>query len=75
MPIPLKPIIVDIGSSRERALKRFFATERKFKSDKTCHESYINFMEDYEKQGHMIEVDNSLNNKGMIYHIPHHGII
>lgn len=52
-----KDLTVTIGNSEEYALQRFRALERRFKKQPLMRAAYIKFMEDYEFQGHMKQVN------------------
>ncbi|XP_071648474.1 uncharacterized protein [Temnothorax longispinosus] len=50
--LPKKPE-VELGDSGNQALQRLYSLERRFKGDPALKNAYVQFMEDYEKQGHM----------------------
>ncbi|XP_011860125.1 PREDICTED: uncharacterized protein LOC105557485, partial [Vollenhovia emeryi] len=67
---------VTIGSSREVALQRFKALERRFKRQPNRKEDYVRFMEEYERQGHMEPVDgDTLSENGLTCFLPHHSVL
>ncbi|XP_011858763.1 PREDICTED: uncharacterized protein LOC105556267, partial [Vollenhovia emeryi] len=67
---------VTIGSSREVALQRFKALERRFKRQPNLKEDYVRFMEEYERQGHMEPVDgDTLSENGLTCFLPHHSVL
>lgn len=54
--IPLKPNIVEIGSSRQIALKRFLMLEKRFQKEQEFHKYYVEFMQEFLELDHMIQV-------------------
>jgi hypothetical protein len=64
-------ISVQPGSSP--ALKRFYALERKFKTDSNFKTQYQNFMQEYISLNHMLLVEDDNPNDGC--YLPHQGII
>ncbi|KAL0830470.1 hypothetical protein ABMA28_002635 [Loxostege sticticalis] len=60
--------------SRDIALRRFHAIERRLSRDPVVHQQYCDFMYDYEKSGHMSEVSLQELSQGKFY-IPHHCVI
>ncbi|XP_025263729.1 LOW QUALITY PROTEIN: uncharacterized protein LOC105255169, partial [Camponotus floridanus] len=49
---------VKLGNSKDSAYRRFIALERRLSKDPTLRASYVDFMQDYEQQGHMSAVTN-----------------
>lgn len=47
---------ITIGESKQQALSRFHTLERRFKRQSSLKGEYVQFMEDYEKQGHMSQL-------------------
>lgn len=68
----LKPEM-ELGSSRAMARHRLYCLESRFKKNPQLRESYINFMEDYERLGHMRRAD-QLDPATRHYYIPHHAV-
>lgn len=68
--LPFKEANNQLGDSYNQALHRFHCLERKLNSNLSYKQKYIEFMRDYQAQGHMIPI------KGCSpkYFIPHHGI-
>lgn len=60
--------------SREVAVRRFKAIERRLSRDPILHKQYSEFMEDYLKSGHMSLVSAKDLHKGK-YYIPHHCVV
>nr|CAH7729894.1 unnamed protein product [Callosobruchus chinensis] len=74
--IPLKDSPTKLGESRDIAVKRFISLERRLTSSETFRELYTDFLNQYEKLGHMTEVTNDEANVGEIeYFMPHHGVL
>jgi hypothetical protein len=71
--LPFKSDPPNIGATRELALKRFYALERKFKTDSNFKTQYQNFMQEYISLNHMLLVEDDNPNDGC--YLPHHGII
>lgn len=61
-----------LGGSKDIALQRFKALERKMERNPLFSEKYIQFMDEYERLGHMSKSDFRLNSEHYI--IAHHGI-
>ncbi|VEN60332.1 unnamed protein product [Callosobruchus maculatus] len=68
--IPFKNSVMDLGDSREMALKRFASIERKLSKDNNLKAEYIKFMKEYHELEHMVECNEENENKG--YYLPHH---
>ncbi|XP_039760428.1 uncharacterized protein LOC120634101 [Pararge aegeria] len=60
--------------SRDVALRRFHAIERRLSRDSDLHSQYLDFMSDYIKNGHMSLVPADEMEKGK-YYIPHHSVL
>ncbi|CAH2210304.1 jg22728, partial [Pararge aegeria aegeria] len=60
--------------SRDVALRRFHAIERRLSRDSDLHSQYLDFMSDYIKTGHMSLVPADEMEKGK-YYIPHHSVL
>lgn len=61
-----------LGSSDKTAMQRFFQLENRFKKDPILKANYLDFMREYERLGHMTEVNSSKTPPGYI--IPHHAV-
>lgn len=68
--MPLKENVNNIGDSRAIALKRFYQLERRFKRNPEIYAKYVEFMQNYEKAGHMCIADEPAS--ALVYYIPHH---
>jgi hypothetical protein len=71
--LPFKSDPPNIGATRELALKRFYALERKFKTNSNFKTQYQNFMQEYISLNHMLLVEDDNPDDGC--YLPHHGII
>ncbi|GFW44297.1 uncharacterized protein TNCV_1747261 [Trichonephila clavipes] len=70
--LPIYRDINQLGNTRGLAVFRLSAMENKFKSDVELEREYKNFMEEYEKLGHMSpnkELDGRIS-----YFLPHHAV-
>ncbi|XP_062556914.1 uncharacterized protein LOC134221744 [Armigeres subalbatus] len=72
--LPVKEeLLPSIGDTWNIAARRFSAVERRFRSDETLRKSYADFMEEYERLGHMEEVMTRVALPQ--YFLPHHAIL
>ncbi|XP_055589857.1 uncharacterized protein LOC129742036 [Uranotaenia lowii] len=62
-----------LGESREIALRRLYATERRLARDEELHKQYAMFMREYEEMGHMKKVETHAAVKRC--YLPHHPVI
>ena len=69
---PFKTDPPNVGPSREIALKRLAGTEARLARNQDLRKQYEDFMNDYEAQGHMVEVKTF---KDTDVYLPHHPII
>lgn len=69
--MPLKLPASALGDSRETALKRLLAMERRFMRDPMLKENYIAFMKEYQSLGHMVDAPAETSG---LYYIPHHAV-
>ncbi|XP_063830279.1 uncharacterized protein LOC135079557 [Ostrinia nubilalis] len=73
--LPFKDTVEPVfHGSRDVALRRFHAIERRLSRDPIVHQQYCEFMDDYEKSGHMSLVKAAELNQGKFY-IPHHCVL
>lgn len=67
-----------LGESKEIALRRFMAIERRMRADKDLREAYKEFMQEYISLGHMscIGTYADIETKGPapVYYLPHHAV-
>lgn len=61
-------------NSREVALKRFLASERKFSKQPAFKTEYVAFMKEYQQLWHMRAVDTNTEGKFRVF-LPHHNVI
>lgn len=73
--LPMNPQMIQLGSSREIALRRFLMQEKKFERDQAYKRKYVEFMDEMLELGHMVEAKINPKPSEMVYHIPHHGIM
>lgn len=65
-----------LGASRQLALKRFFANEKRLNQNLDLKLDYITFMNEYENLGHMkLVLENSNESEHESYYLPHHAVI
>jgi len=62
---------VVIGDSRQLAWRRFHALERRFRKQPSLKEKYVQFMEDYRRQGHMSLMSREAVANGVSCYLPH----
>ncbi|XP_071564062.1 uncharacterized protein [Temnothorax nylanderi] len=73
--LPFKPGI-ELGSSKQIAIKRFYALERRLDRDPSIKKRYIEFMREYEALGHMEPIpDEDLSDTGDEFYLPHHAVL
>lgn len=70
--MPFNDQIINLGRSKQMALKQFFAMENRMKRNKEFGEKYKLFMQEYEALGHMTQV---WENQESGYYTPHHGVL
>ncbi|XP_071654107.1 uncharacterized protein [Temnothorax longispinosus] len=75
--LPKKPG-VKLGDSGNQALQRLYSLERRFRGDPALKNAYVQFMEDYETQGHMSLMGPGPDTSTKVeqsYILPHHPVI
>ena len=67
---------VQLGSSSNIAMKRFFSLEHKLERQPELYKQYVSFMEQYESLGHMTRLPLGMrsNSTQQIYYIPHFAV-
>ena len=76
MSIPFKDEISDLGDSLSTAHKRLLAMERKLSKNVQLRDKYIEFLADYERQGHMTMIpEQELHSDKPVYYLPHHAVM
>lgn len=75
--MPLKKDPSVLGDSFSKAKCRFMSLERKFLRDPAFKSRYVEFMQEYERLGHMTEDKKSSPGclEAKSYFLPHHGVI
>lgn len=63
-----------LGNSKQIALHRMYSLEKRLAKNQPLKESYVKFMEEYERLGHMTEVSADVGDSDH-YFIPHHCVI
>ncbi|XP_050294296.1 uncharacterized protein LOC126734641 [Anthonomus grandis grandis] len=72
--LPLKCTVSKLGDSQEISMKRFLAIERKLTRNPELKFSYTQFIQEYEKLGHMSKINSQEKTSDPIYYLPHHAI-
>ncbi|XP_024876608.1 uncharacterized protein LOC112457662, partial [Temnothorax curvispinosus] len=67
-----KPCFV---GTRQVAVNRFRALERRFKADKEFKANYSKFMQDYLANGYMKLIKQPFPVDGPVFYLPHHGVL
>ena len=66
----------ELGDSREMALRRFLALERKLDKQPELKEQYSQFIREYAQLGHMREIEEKPNEApGAVFYLPHHCVL
>lgn len=74
--LPVRDNYQKLGESKETAVRRFLAVERKLQNNPELHEDYVEFMNEYEALGHMSKIQHeSDSTDGVLYYLPHHSVI
>lgn len=71
--IPFKENVIELGESREYALKRLYSLERRLNKNIQLKKDYVKFLEEYENLGHMTKISE----KSVTvphYYLPHHAV-
>ncbi|XP_053692239.1 uncharacterized protein LOC128740701 [Sabethes cyaneus] len=68
-------LISRLGDSKNTALKRFLALERRLAGNDKIKQMYIQFVEEYLRMGHMREVTEDKESTAQQYYIPHHCVL
>ncbi|UYV72604.1 hypothetical protein LAZ67_10000024, partial [Cordylochernes scorpioides] len=65
-----------LGQSREKALARFLALERRLLKTPRVYKQYKEFMREYEALGHMelVPIKEIIRDPSTCYYMPHHGV-
>lgn len=73
--IPIDPDSRGLGDSRNMALRRFYALENRLAKNPVLARKYIEFMQDYERLGHMRKATRPIDTGQTHYYIPHHAVL
>ncbi|XP_048506918.1 uncharacterized protein LOC125500006 [Athalia rosae] len=73
--LPLRRDFSQLGDSKQTAIKRFHAVERKLSRQPHLKAQYIKFMDEYESLNHMTAISDSLPAVQHVYYIPHHAVL
>ena len=63
-----------LGSSRPAAMSTLLANERRQQKDPRLRRSYVEFMEEYHRLGHMERLSEGLSASLPVYYLPHHAV-
>lgn len=72
--LPFRQQINSLGESRKAAASRLSQMERRFKANRSLHKGYCEFMDEYERLGHMTEVHPGVAVEKS-YYLPHHAVV
>lgn len=64
-----------MGNSRSKALRLISNLRIKLEDDSDYARAYVDFLDEYEKLGHMKLVPSSQTDPESVYYLPHHGVI
>ncbi|XP_063924727.1 uncharacterized protein LOC135138680 [Zophobas morio] len=71
--LPIKNNKINIGNSRNAALKRFFSLERNLIKNPHVKTNYVDFMLEYQNLNHMEYLSQPPNDNNCVY-LPHHAV-
>ncbi|XP_065082920.1 uncharacterized protein LOC135705238 [Ochlerotatus camptorhynchus] len=66
-------IINQLGESRNIATRRFLGLERRFQLNPELKAAYADFIHEYERLGHMVQVPD-VEKQFPVYYLPHHAV-
>jgi len=72
--LPFRNSVVNLGNSRNAALRRFKLLERRFSKNPLLHAQYVRFMQEYASLGHMELLDTEHEINTNEYFLPHHAV-
>ena len=64
-----------LGESYDQAKRRFQRLERRFEKHPDLYQAYVEFMQEYEELGHMIQVNEDSNSSEERYYLPHYAFL
>jgi len=73
--LPFKQSVTQLGDSRSRALRMITQLSKRFTNDPTYAQAYLEFLNEYQKLGHMKLVSGSQAEPKFFYYLPHHGVV
>ncbi|XP_018406810.1 PREDICTED: uncharacterized protein LOC108782911 [Cyphomyrmex costatus] len=73
--LPFKRSANELGDSRKKALHIMFNLFKKQTSDSNYATAYSEFLREYERLDHMIQVPKGQLEPELVYYLPHHGVI
>ena len=72
--LPRREGLGRLGESYEQAKRRFHQLERRFQEHPDMHQAYSGCMQEYEKLGHMNQINEDASSAEEQYYIPHHAV-
>jgi len=74
--LPLATTLPDLSDTRRSALRLLHAMKRRFATDASFRDLYVDFIAEYEKQGHMSRAQPlTLEQQKRACFLPHHGVM
>lgn len=74
--LPVATTLPSLEGSRRRALRALHSMERRLASDAALRASYSEFMDEYERLGHMSPAPSlDQRDRGRVCYLPHHGVV
>ncbi|XP_055527976.1 uncharacterized protein LOC129720518 [Wyeomyia smithii] len=74
--LPLRNTLDELGDSRQVALRRFYALEKRLAQQPELKQQYTEFMAEYEDLGHCKEIDENKDMPGIVkWYLPHHAVL
>jgi len=73
--LPFKQSATQLGDSRSKALRIFSNQSKRFANDPKYAHAYSEFLNEYERLGHMRLVSDLEAEPKLMYYLPHHGVI
>jgi len=73
--LPFKQSATQLGDSRSKALRMFNHQSKRFANDPKYAHAYSEFLNEYERLGHMRLVSDLEAEPKLMYYLPHHGVI
>ena len=72
--IPFKPNVDQLTSNHGQAFHQFLALEKRLHKNEKLRDEYTKFMAEYEKLGHMQEIDPKVYANQTRFYFPHHAV-